>query len=94
MIITFLSGYKLYIRYNDYDEYFYQLIFSQKPYDRIRFDNFDDRWDVPTRPHHYHPRGQQLANESPMNGDPHNDMPILITFLPVKKKIETQNNKK
>ena len=25
----------------------------------MRFDNYDDRWDVKTRPHHFHKRGMQ-----------------------------------
>ena len=85
-MITFLSGHKIYIRYNDYDEYSYQFNFSQEPYDRFRFDT---RWNVSSKPHHFHPRGQKNASESPMTGDPNHDMPLLITYLPIKKKIES-----
>ena len=42
--ITFFKGLVLYIRYNDYDEYSYQLIYSQEPLDRVRYDNYDDMW--------------------------------------------------
>ncbi len=37
--IRFTSGILLYIRYNDFSEYSYQIIYSQSAYDRIRFDN-------------------------------------------------------
>ncbi|MFW9988883.1 MAG: DUF6516 family protein [Candidatus Odinarchaeota archaeon] len=76
--ITFFKGLLLYIRYNDYDEYSYQLVFSQEPLDRIRYDNYDDMWKVKSRPHHVHLRGKQTAIKSPMNGDPNHDIPILI----------------
>ena len=78
MKITFALGFILYIRYNDFDEYSYQLNFSQKPYDRIRFDNYDKFWEVSTRPHRFHKRGKKNAIKSPMKGDPLNDFPILI----------------
>lgn len=76
--ITFFKALVLYIRYNDYDEYSYQLIYSQKPLDRIRCDNYDDMWNVKSKPHHFHPRYEKNANESPMNGDPEHDIPILL----------------
>jgi len=76
--ITFFKGLILYIRYNDYDEYSYQLIYSQKKFDRIRYDNYDDIWDVSSKPHHFHPKGEKTAIESPMNGDPKYYIPILI----------------
>ena len=44
--IEFNLGNILYIRYNDFDEYSYQLLFFQQEYDRIRFDNYDKIWDV------------------------------------------------
>ena len=81
--ITFFRGIVLHIRYNDYDEYSYQLNFSQEPDDRLRFDNYDAKWFVSTRPHHYHPRGKKMATESPMNGDPQHDIPILIKYIPI-----------
>jgi len=50
------DGTKLFIHFNDYSEYGYQLIFSDKGLDRVRFDNHDDHWNVQTKPHHFHPR--------------------------------------
>ena len=76
--ISFFKGLILYIRYNDYEEYSYQLIYSQNPLDRIRYDNYDDMWNVKSKPHHYHPREEKAAIESSMNGDPKHDMLILI----------------
>ncbi len=79
--ISFFKGLILYIRYNDYEEYSYQLIYSQKPLDRIRYDNYDDMWNVKSKPHHFHPKGEKTAIESSMNGDPKHDMLILIKEL-------------
>ncbi|MBA7527024.1 hypothetical protein ES705_19197 [subsurface metagenome] len=44
----------------------------------MRFDNYDDRWDVKTRPHHFHKRCMQSVIESPMDGDPNQDIPVLV----------------
>ena len=79
--ITFFQGLVLYIRYNDYGEYSYQLIFSSEPLDRIRYDNYDDMWKVNSKPHHFHSLGEKTAIESPMNGDPKHDIPILLKKL-------------
>ncbi|MFX0113821.1 MAG: DUF6516 family protein [Candidatus Hodarchaeota archaeon] len=79
--VAFLKGFILYIRFNDFNEYSYQLIFSQKPNDRIRYDNFDDRWQVNSRPHHLHPRNETIAVESPMQGNPEHDVPILVRMI-------------
>ena len=79
--IAFLKGLILYIRYNDYDEYSYQLTFSQEPLDRIRYDNYDENWEVNSKPHHFHPRGEKIAVESPMKGDPKHDILILLKKL-------------
>ena len=49
--ILFHQGPTLYIRYNDCGEYSYQFLFSTEEAGFIRFDNFDDRWNVSTRPH-------------------------------------------
>jgi len=76
--ISFFKGLFLYIRYNDYEENSYQLIYSQKPLDRIRYDNYDDMWNVKSKPHHFHPKGEKIAVESPMKGDPKHDIPILL----------------
>jgi len=32
-----------FVRYNNYDEYSYNIIFSKKELDRCRFDNYDDK---------------------------------------------------
>lgn len=79
--ITFFKGYILYIRYNDYGEYSYHFVYSQKPLDRIRYDNYDDTWNVDTTPHHFHPRAKKPGISSPMNGTPAHDMPILLKKL-------------
>ena len=85
--ITFFKGLVLYIRYNDYDEYSYQLIYSQEPLDRVRYDNYDDMCKVKTKPHHFHSRGDITAIESPMNGEPKHDIPILLNeFLEIEFK--------
>lgn len=81
MTFSLLDGSKLYIRYNDFGEYSYQLDFSQKKDDRIRYDNFDDKWPVSSQPHHFHPRNGLEALESPMTGDPEHDMPLLIKVI-------------
>jgi len=76
--ITFLKGFKAYIRYNDFGEYSYQLTFSQKVNDRIRYDNFDKKWPVTTQPNHLHPKGDLKAINSPMKRNPLQDIPLLI----------------
>ncbi len=47
----------------------------------MRFDNFDDRWDVNTRPHHFHIRGLKSTIESPMLGEPNHDIPIILKLI-------------
>lgn len=81
MRVEFKNSNILYIRYNDYGKYAYHLQFSLKSRDRIRYDNYDDKWPVSTRPHHYHPRYKKEATESQMIGDPHQDCPKLILDL-------------
>jgi len=78
LTIHFKRGFILFIQYNDFNEYSYQIHFSQKPNDFIRFDNYDDRWNVKTKPHHLHPRWKKDALESPMIGNPKKDIPLLI----------------
>ncbi len=53
--IVFHDGINLYIVYNNYGEYSYSIIFSKLELDRCRFDNYDNCWDVSSRPHHFHP---------------------------------------
>ncbi|MCG3252860.1 MAG: hypothetical protein KAX09_03360 [Candidatus Heimdallarchaeota archaeon] len=81
LTIKFRKGFMLYIRYNDFDEYSYQILFSQKKFDRIRYDNYDDKWNVSSKPHHFHPRNKQTALESRMIGKPGKDIPVLIQIL-------------
>ena len=71
----------LYIRCNDYGEYSYSAILSPIPDDQMRFDNYDDIWDVKTRPDHFHVRGMQSVSDSPMNGEPNHDIPILLKYI-------------
>jgi hypothetical protein len=71
----------VYIRYNNYNQYSYVIQFSRKKYDRIRFDNYDDRWPVKTAPHHCHPRNSKNAIESNFIGDPNLDMNTFIEVL-------------
>jgi hypothetical protein len=52
----------------------------------MRFDNYDDIWDVKTRPNHFHVRGMQSVIESPIRGMPDLDIPTL--FKHFQKKIE------
>lgn len=81
--IYFDIGINLYIRYNDYEEYSYQIMFSQDKYDRIRYDNYDDHWLLSTKPHHVHERGKKEAIESKMTGKPEIDMPLLVEILKI-----------
>ena len=71
----------LYLRYNDYREYSYTIIFSPNPDDQMRFDNYDNIWDVKSRPHHFHLRGLKGVKSSPMKGDPMHDIPILMKYV-------------
>ncbi|MCE7736786.1 MAG: hypothetical protein GPJ54_18025 [Candidatus Heimdallarchaeota archaeon] len=79
--ITFKSGIILYVRYNDFDEYGYQLMFSDRSGDYERFDNYDKNWDVNTSPHHFHLRNKNGVETSPMNGLPEDDAVHLINYL-------------
>lgn len=81
LIINFQNGYSLYVRFNDFDEYSYHFIYSKKENDRFRFDNYDDRWNVNTRPNHLHPRGSKNATNSLMNGEPNHNIPVLIKYI-------------
>jgi len=79
--VIFHNEIYLFIRYNDYGEYSYSIIFSPNPDDQMRFDNYDDIWNVKSRPHHFHVRGMQSVIDSSMNGDPNHDIPILINKI-------------
>jgi len=71
----------LYIRYNDYGEYSYCVIFSPNPDDQMRFDNYDDIWDLKTRPHHFHVRGMQSVVDKPDEWRTNLDIPILLKYI-------------
>ena len=79
--ILFRDGSRLFVTYNSHQEYSYQYIYSMSKNDRERFDNYDRHWPVKSKPHHFHIRGHQDVKESPMTGDPSNDIPILVEFL-------------
>lgn len=81
LMLSFTTGIRLFIRYNEFEEYGYQIVFSRKKYDIARFDNFDDRWPVASSPHHFHPRNNKSVEKSPMIGLPAKDIPILIEFI-------------
>ncbi|TXT59552.1 MAG: hypothetical protein BAJALOKI3v1_1050002 [Promethearchaeota archaeon] len=74
------SGIIIYISYNEYGEYGYQINYSPEKNDFSRFDNFDDRWNVSTKPHHFH-KGNAEVIASPMSGEPNHDIPILVKFV-------------
>jgi len=71
----------IFIQYNDFDEYGYSILFSKINLDRCRFDNYDDRWDVSTRPHHFHPRYKKEAISSKMTGNPEGDIPYFCNLI-------------
>lgn len=79
--IVFKTGIKIYIQFNNYQEYSYSIIFSDELFDRIRFDNYDEKWVLATNPHHIHPRFEKEAVQSPMNGNPEHDGQHLIKYL-------------
>ncbi len=81
LTIIFKMGYTLFVQYNDYNEYSYHFQLAQKSNELIRYDNFDDRWNVSTKPHHFHPGDKQTATESSMKGLPEIDMLILVQKL-------------
>ena len=75
------DGIKIYIQYNDHDQYSYSILFSNGYLDRCRFDNYDDTWDVISKPHHFHPKLSKVAIDSPMSGDFHHDLDLLIQAI-------------
>ncbi len=72
--IKLKSGITVFIRYNNYNQYSYVVLFSSQTLDRIRFDNFDDKWEVTSKPNHTHPRYQEGATSSPFSGAPSKDI--------------------
>lgn len=81
IFIQLRDGIQFYIRYNNFDQYSYSIIFSKDELDRCRFDNYDDRWKVTTRPNHFHPRYNRFGFSSPMIGDPEKDIPMLCELI-------------
>ncbi|MHA1673637.1 MAG: toxin-antitoxin system TumE family protein [Promethearchaeota archaeon] len=79
--VNFEDGSIVYIQYNNHNQYSYHFLFSKGILDRCRFDNYDDKWDVPSKPHHFHPRLSKNAIFSPMNGDVNHDIPELFRFI-------------
>ena len=75
------SGETIFIRYNRFGEYGYQIIHSRNKSDFSRFDNYDDQWNVSTHPHHFHIRGGEKVQVSPMNGTPGHDISILVDYI-------------
>ena len=43
------NGCRLYVAYNSVGQYAYQIMKSPRESDFVRFDNFDNRWNVSTR---------------------------------------------
>jgi len=79
LILT--DGIEIYIIYNNHDQYGYTILFSNLDLDRCRFDNYDDKWDVDSRPHHFHPRKKIEVESSKMTGEPKNDIQYLYKLL-------------
>ena len=75
------SGITVFMRYNNYNQYSYVILFSSQTLDRVRFDNFDDRWEDTTKPHHTHPRYKENATRRPFKGSPSEDTPILCNLI-------------
>ncbi|MFX0139639.1 MAG: DUF6516 family protein [Candidatus Hodarchaeota archaeon] len=71
----------IFIRYNNFQQYSYVIQFSLKQDDRVRFDNFDARWNVNSSPHHCHPRFRRDGIESNFSGNPESDLPVLCKII-------------
>ena len=79
--VILTDGIQIYIIYNDYGQYGYNILFSNLDLDRCRFDNYDDKWDVDSRPHHFHPRKKIGVESSKMTGTPKDDIPYLYEMF-------------
>ena len=88
--IVLFDGIEIYIIYNDHGEYGYNILFSKLDLDRCRFDNYDDQWDVDSRPHHFHPRKKTEVESSKMTGIPKDDIPYLFKMLKLGKLYKTE----
>ncbi len=81
LFILLQDGIKIYIRYNNYNQYSYNVIFSDSELDRCRFDNFDETWENSTQPHHFHPRLKKEGEISPMDGSQEHDISLLCNLI-------------
>jgi len=79
--IILTDGIEIYIIYNDHGGYGYNILFSKPDLDRCRFDNYDDKWDIDSRPHHFHPRKKKGVESSKMTGNPKHDIVYLYKML-------------
>jgi len=79
--VILTDGIEIYIIYNDHDQYGYNILFSKLDLDRYRFDNYDDKWEVASPPHHFHPKKKKEAESSKMTGDPQKDIPYFYKML-------------
>ena len=79
--IELADGIRINIQYNNFDEYSYSVFFSAAKDDFCRFDDYDDKWKVTTKPHHLHPRWRKDVVGSNMVGDPEHDMPLFCAGI-------------
>ncbi len=56
-------------------------MFSTQKLDRIRFDCMDKKWEVKSKPNHFHPRYNENGYESPMKGNVKQDISLLINLI-------------
>ena len=75
------SNIRIYINYNNYDQYSYVILYSPDPMDRIIIDNYDELWEVKSKPNHIHSRYEKEGKETKFTGDPTKDMALLITLI-------------
>jgi len=81
LVALLRDGTKIYIRYNDHEQYTYSIVFSSSYLDKCLFDNYGDKWEVSTRPHHFHARFQSSVSSSPMVGIPETDVEELCNLV-------------
>ena len=81
IVVELRDGIKIFIRFNNHNQYSYSIIFSIMELDRCRFDNYDVRWEVSTKPHHFHPRFSKEGVSSPMEGVPDKDIPLICDLI-------------
>lgn len=81
LAVKLKDGARIYIQWNDHDQYSYSILFSEITLDRIRLDNYDNKWQVPSRPHHFHPRFSKEGFSSPMHGEPKLDLIFFCDLI-------------